>query len=235
MGSIRLYVKIICKILSREVKIWLLLLGFKVNCLWCLRTLLQLKYQTRLVIVCGLLPKTYLAGLWLLFSGHYSVFLPPANEVAGRYCFHRCLSVILFSGGSPCDYYPWCIGAWVTPPNSKHGTYPPTPITDPTPLPPNTRHGTYPLPLQLTSGGHRLRHWTTDIWWSSLVTCSNLLTWGHTPAPSPPLVLTFSGGHWNTYVWQAGGTLPTGVLSCFKSEQMLALLFSTDKFDTHKK
>ena len=45
----------------------------------------------------------------------------------------------------------------------------------------------------------------TDIWWPSLETFSNLFTWG--------LVLT-SGSHWSTYSWQAGGTHPTGLLSC---------------------
>ena len=36
----------------------------------------------------------------------------------------------------------------------------------------------------------------TDIWWSSLKTCSNLFTWG--PTPRPPL--TFSGGHQNNFI-----------------------------------
>ena len=30
---------------------------------------------------------------------------------------------------------------------------------------------------------------------------------------APPVVLT-SGSHWSTYSWQAGGTHPTGMLSC---------------------
>ena len=30
----------------------------------------------------------------------------------------------------------------------------------------------------------------------------------------PPLVLTPSGGHQNTYGWQVGGMHPTGMLSC---------------------
>ena len=46
------YFKIICKTLSREVKIWLLLNVFKLNCLWCLRTLLKLKYQRDLCKPC---------------------------------------------------------------------------------------------------------------------------------------------------------------------------------------
>ena len=37
-------------------------------------------------------------------------------------------------------------------------------------------------------------------------------TWdlGYLPPPGP----TPSGGHQNTYGWQAGGTHPTGMLSC---------------------
>ena len=49
-----------------------------------------------------------------------------------------------------------------------------------------------------------------------------LLTSGHHWTPvqicsleDPPLVLTSSGGHWNTYGWQVGGTHPIGMLSCF--------------------
>ena len=58
---------------------------------------------------------------------------------------------------------------------------------------------------------------TTDIWWISLETCSNLFTWGPTPPPPPPQpVLTSGDGHQNTYGWQAGGTHPTGVVSCSK-------------------
>ena len=29
------------------------------------------------------------------------IILPPANEVAGRYCFQSCLSIILFTGAGP--------------------------------------------------------------------------------------------------------------------------------------
>ena len=32
---------------------------------------------------------------------------------------------------------------------------------------------------------------------------------------TPPLVLTPSGGHQNTYGWQVDGTHPTGMLYCF--------------------
>ena len=43
-----------------------------------------------------------------------------------------------------------------------------------------------------------------DIWWSSLETCLN---WFTGDIPSPPLIMTPSGG----YDWQAAGT---GMLSC---------------------
>ena len=42
------------------------------------------------------------------------------------------------------------------------------------------------------------------------------------------MVLTSSGGHQNTYVWQAGGTHPTGMLSydiiLFCTSQKLGIL-----------
>ena len=68
----------------------------------------------------------------------------------------------------------------------------------------------WPLPMM---------HWnmgtcTTDIWWSSLDTCSNLFTWGPN-TPLPPAVVISTGGHWNMYSWQADGRHPTGMLSCF--------------------
>ena len=48
----------------------------------------------------------------------------------------------------------------------------------------------------------------TDIWWSSLETCSNA-------SDATPLVLTSSGDHRNTYGWQVDGTHHTGMLlSC---------------------
>ena len=50
----------------------------------------------------------------------------------------------------------------------------------------------------------------TDIWQSSMETCSNFFTWG--PTSPPPPVLTTSFGH------RAGGTHPTGMLSYFKAE-----------------
>ena len=48
---------------------------------------------------------------------------------------------------------------------------------------------------------------TSEIWWPSLETCSNFFTWG-------PLPVLTSGGR-STHGWQAGGTHPTGMLSCF--------------------
>ena len=43
--------------------------------------------------------------------------------------------------------------------------------------------------------------------------------------PGDPLpVLTPSGGHPNTYGWQAGGTHPTGILSCFSFSFISRLL-----------
>ena len=59
----------------------------------------------------------------------------------------------------------------------------------------HTVHGTPYLPADM--GLHcngPLYHPASDIWWPSLQTCSNLLTWG----PSRP-VLT-SGCYWNMYV-----------------------------------
>ena len=55
-----------------------------------------------------------------------------------------------------------------------------------------------PSPL-LTSGGHH---------WRLVQTC---LLEDLTPSPprKPPLALTSSGGHRNTYRWKAGGTHPT--------------------------
>ena len=63
-----------------------------------------------------------------------------------------------WEGGSYCDHYPWCTGTWNLPPTWIPGIGPP----------PRTRHGTYPCP--------------TDIWWSSLETCSNLFNCGPTPS-----------------------------------------------------
>ena len=83
---------------------------------------------------------------------------------------------------------PWYGG--VPPPprpfSPRHETWVPTWIK----RPPTWDMGTYPLPLLPTS----------DIWWSSLETCSNLFTAG---PPPTPMVLISGGGHWNKYDWQA--------------------------------
>ena len=44
--------------------------------------------------------------------------------------------------------------------------------------------------------------------------CLYILDMGSEIPTLPPLVLTPSGSHQNTYGWQAGGTHPTGMLSC---------------------
>ena len=119
------------------------------------------------------------------------------QETAGRSCFDRCLSVILFRGVPmwPLAMMHWEMGSSLYPwiPDMRPT---PSPIPPPrTPWIPDM--GPTPSPA-------------ADIWWSSLETCSNLFAWG----PTPPPVLISSGGHWNTYSWQAGGTHPTGMLSC---------------------
>ena len=52
--------------------------------------------------------------------------------------------------------------------------------------------------------------YSSNIWWWSLDTCSNLFIWG------PPQLVTSGGCHWkwSTYSVQAGGSDPTGMLSC---------------------
>ena len=65
---------------------------------------------------------------------------------------------------------------------------------------------------------------TSDVWWWSLKTCSNLFMWG----PTPPPGVTSSGGNWNwsTYGFQAGGMHPTGMLSCY-------IYFDSDRSRSH--
>ena len=58
----------------------------------------------------------------------------------------------------------------------------------------------------LTSGCHH---------WRPVQTCSL--------EDLPPPVLTSSGGHRNTYGWQAGGLYPTGMQSCFLCVQRFLL------------
>ena len=80
------------------------------------------------------------------------IFLKPANEVAERLCFYRCLSIILL-GGSTCDHYPWCTGPHCT------GLLL---CTGPSSAP--TQYRTLdPAPLLVTSGGQD---------WISVQTCA---------------------------------------------------------------
>ena len=86
----------------------------------------------------------------------------------------------------------------------SHRRLPPLPcISDlgPTPPPsqPHSRHQTWgpPLPQLLTSAGHH---------WRPVQSCSL--------EDLPPLILTSSCCHRNTYRWQAGCTHTTGMLSC---------------------
>ena len=82
---------------------------------------------------------------------HYPSFLPPANK--GKVMFSQ-VSVILF-------------GSRGVVPRWDLGTYPPPPDIEPGYLPPPPGHGACaPTPLPIA----------TDIWWSSLETCSNLFT-----------------------------------------------------------
>ena len=71
---------------------------------------------------------------------------------------------------------------------------PKTPDTGPNPQVPHMG----PTPLLLTSGGH----WTLKL----------VLLRAY------PTVVTPSGGHRNTYGWQAGSTHPTGMLSYLRRE-----------------
>ena len=78
--------------------------------------------------------------------------------VSVRHCVHS------KGEGAPCDHYPWCIGPHCITPSAHYLT------------PPRTWDLTVFLPSP-----------TSDIWWPSLKTCSNLFTSG----PPPPPVLTW--------------------------------------------
>ena len=90
-----------------------------------------------------------------------------------------------------------------------------------TPYPPDARHGfTYlfpqasdmePTPLLVTPGGDHLR--SIQIW-----SLEDLL----------PVVLKSSGCHQNTYVWQVGGTYPTGMLSCWELQLVCDIFCQLD-------
>ena len=135
--------------------------------------------------------------------------LPPANEVVGRQCFDRCLSVHRVR--IPCARYPWCIGTHCTYPTDMGPGY--LPFLCP---PPDLGPGYLPLHLfclLLTPGGYHGR---------PVQTCS---------LEDLPLfvpVLTPSGGHWNTYGWQLGGTHSIRMLSCFSLQHCWPLHFHWD-------
>ena len=56
---------------------------------------------------------------------------------------------------------------------------------------------------------------STEIWWSSLETCSNLFIWG----PTPPLQLSYRIGVYGTaYSWQSGGTHPIKIWFAYRKK-----------------
>ena len=78
--------------------------------------------------------------------------------------------VSVCSGWSPCDHYPWCIRPQCTAPLphiSDMGPLPGPPQPHSPDTPPDITHGTQPQ--------------ASDIWWSSLETCSDLFIWRPTP------------------------------------------------------
>ena len=77
------------------------------------------------------------------------------------------VSVILSTGGFPCDHYPWCIGPWCT--------ASPSPNLPSSPRPQSTGHGTWDPPAWYP------RHET----WDSL-----------DPSPRPLLLVISSDHHW---------------------------------------
>ena len=87
----------------------------------------------------------------ILTLGHICIPGSQSCYCCQRSC-HVCLSFCL----SPFYLYPWCM--------ESHCTGSPLDIRPGTPNPPS-RHQTWRPPA-------------TDIWWSSLETCSNLLIWG---------------------------------------------------------
>ena len=117
-------------------------------------------------------------------------FFPPANKVAGRYCFHRCLSLHREEGG---------VGTLHASRDRSHGRVSPSPHIRPEYLTPppqhqtwgpaSLRHQTWGPALLLTSGGDH---------WRPVQTCSF--------EDLPPLVLTSSGSHrsrWYAPYWNA--------------------------------
>ena len=85
-------------------------------------------------------------------------------------------------------------------------------VTAPPPLPAPavTGHQTWdPLALARPRGHHTCDSPASEIWWSSLENCSNLLM---RESLSPGA--TSGGGHWSTYGLQACGKHSSGMLSC---------------------
>ena len=112
-------------------------------------------------------------------------FVTPANEFGEGNVF---TGVCLFTGGR----YITCIMVnYLSPPGIR-------PWDLPLPLP-TSDLGTYPYP----------HCWHLVVITRNLFKLVYLRTY---PTPQPALIS--SGGHWNTYGWQVGGTRPTGMLSC---------------------
>ena len=143
----------------------------------------------RLVPSCAELPSTS------------RVIFTARKRSLGKVMFYRHLSV--WGWGVGTSHTSWDRPHVRVPPPlpSRHQTWGPTPFFPWT----SDLLGTYPLPA-------------TDIWWLSLrpvQICSiEDLLHCSPPPPTNPLVLVSSGGHRNTYGWQAGGTHPTGMMSC---------------------
>ena len=77
------------------------------------------------------------------------------------------------------------------------------------------------LPPHIHTGPVKPYLLITDIWWSSLETCSDVFTWESIPP---------SGSHQNTYSWQAGGTYNTRMLSCWLHIHIDNMIFHTVVF-----
>ena len=102
-------------------------------------------------------------GIWL------------GSVCTGRYLPRGCLPRGVYT--SPCGQTDTCEN--ITFPQLLLWTVKTHETWDLTPLPPDTRHGTYPLPSPFP---RPTPFPVTDISWSSLETCSNLVTWGPTPS-----------------------------------------------------
>ena len=131
-------------------------LKFKIMKWWCSQYFFWIRHVSTRYSVCT--------------SSFRKGFFPPANKVAGRYCFHRCLSLHREEGG---------VGTLHASRDRSHGRVSPSPHIRPeylTPPPPTSDLGTC-LPQTSDLGTCP----ATDIWWWSQETCSNLLIWGPSP------------------------------------------------------